>query len=242
MCEANHEPTQCSTAVSSSQSRTAQIHSGSGRPSGRQTIARERTERQQRGRRQRTQVNEIIRHGKIEVAKTEKEAIVSGWSSRSCTEKAPRGESTGIVRRAEPPRVETDAHSLSRVPRPPLRLRVSLAKPPTAAAEQARTSTPVASIFCRRASRRSFVHFAELRKTPSSHRQLPEWRPGGGRRANHFLKPNAPLVCLSARARFSLASGRREKKVWVATDGGGGSVGSAVVGEVQNPHMISIFS
>ena len=118
MCEANHEPTQCSTAVSSSQSRTAQIHSGSGRPSGRQTIARERTERQRRGRRQRTQVNEIIRHGKIEVAKTEKEAIVSGWSSRSCTEKAPRGESTGIVRRAEPPRVETDAHSLSRVPAP----------------------------------------------------------------------------------------------------------------------------
>ena len=76
------------------------------------------------------QVNEIIRHGKIEVAKTEKEAIVSGWSSRSCTEKAPRGESTGIVRRAKPPRVKTDAHSLSKVPRSPLRLRVSLAKPP----------------------------------------------------------------------------------------------------------------
>ena len=32
------------------------------------------------------QVNEIIRHGKIEVAKTEKEAIVSGWSSRDCTD------------------------------------------------------------------------------------------------------------------------------------------------------------
>ena len=32
------------------------------------------------------QVNEFIRHGKIEVAKTEKEAIVSGWSSRDCTD------------------------------------------------------------------------------------------------------------------------------------------------------------
>ena len=68
------------------------------------------------------QVNEIIRHGKIEVAKTDKEAVL--------ILKAPRGESTGIVRRAEPPGVETDAHALSKVPRSPLRLRVSLAKPP----------------------------------------------------------------------------------------------------------------
>ena len=67
------------------------------------------------------QVNEFIRHGKIEVAKTDKEAVL--------ILKAPRGESTGIVRRAEPPRVETDAHSLSKAPRSPLRLRVSLAKP-----------------------------------------------------------------------------------------------------------------
>ena len=122
------------------------------------------------------QVNEIIRHGKIEVAKTEKEAIVSGWSSRSCTEKAPRGESTGIVRRAEPPRVERDGRTrtLSFEGAPVSTPSPCLPRQATAAAEQARTSTPVASIFCRRASRRSFVHFAELRKTPSSHRQLPE--------------------------------------------------------------------
>ena len=171
--------------------------------------------------------------------------------------KAPRGESTGIVRRAKPPRVETDAHSLSKVPRSPLRLRVSLAKPPLQPNKHAhqlrshqyfagereidRPEDRATDSAAPTASHRSFVHCAELRKTPSSHRQLPEWRPAG-RRANHFLNPNAPLVCLSARARFSLASGRREKKVWVATDGDGGSVGSAVVGEVQNPHMISIFS
>ena len=143
--------------------------------------------------------------------------------------------------RAEPPRVKTDALSLSKVPRSPLRLRVSLARQATAAAEQARTSTQLRSHQYFAGERendrpaterpggragRSFVHCAELRKTPSSNRQLPEWRLApAGRPASEPLpqteRPTTHSVHLHAHGSLTLSlshqEGEKRKSGWRLT-------------------------